>query len=140
MQVMLPMDGGYGKSKVFNRKKDTGRTPVGDSIRNLMLEYRAYNAKFDYGTLYEYAENIISENMYAYVDEKGREHLLTSEIIEHQRDESTVNKEYGFITCGSNKNRRNNTKGWQLLVTWKDGRSTWESLKDFKESNLVKVS
>ena len=32
------------------------------------------------------------------------------------------------------------TKGWKLLVEWKDGQSTWVPLKDLKESNPVKTT
>jgi hypothetical protein len=31
------------------------------------------------------------------------------------------------------------TKGWKLLVKWKDGTSTWVPLKDLKDSNLIEV-
>ena len=32
------------------------------------------------------------------------------------------------------------TRGWELLVQWKDGSVSWEKLKDLKESNLVEVA
>ena len=32
------------------------------------------------------------------------------------------------------------TKGWQLHVTWKDGTSSWEHLRNLKESNPLQVA
>ena len=32
------------------------------------------------------------------------------------------------------------TRGWELLVQWKDGSVSWEKLKDLKESNPVEVA
>jgi hypothetical protein len=32
------------------------------------------------------------------------------------------------------------TKGWKLLVEWKDGMMDWLPLKDLKESCLVQVA
>ena len=32
------------------------------------------------------------------------------------------------------------TKGWKLLVKWKDGQSSWIPLKDVKESHPIEVS
>ena len=36
---------------------------------------------------------------------------------------------------GSNAVHRRTTKGWQLLVQWKDRSTSWTLLKDLKESN-----
>ena len=41
---------------------------------------------------------------------------------------------------GSNAVHRRTTKGWQLLVQWKDRSTSWTPLKDLKESNPVEVA
>lgn len=41
---------------------------------------------------------------------------------------------------GSNPSVKRTTKGWKLLVQWRDGTSTWTPLKDLKESNPVQVA
>ena len=47
---------------------------------------------------------------------------------------------YAFITNKSGtKRRRETTKGWELLVRWKDGTTSWFPLKDMKESYPVKT-
>ena len=35
------------------------------------------------------------------------------------------------------KRHRPTTKGWEILVKWKDGSTTWIALKDMKESYPV---
>ena len=42
--------------------------------------------------LRKYAENIISDNMYAQFDIEGREHVLVREFIDHRSDDFSVNK------------------------------------------------
>jgi hypothetical protein len=37
------------------------------------------------------------------------------------------------------KRIRRTTKGWVLLLQWKDGSTTWFPLKDLKESNPIEV-
>ena len=74
--------------------------------------------------------------MYAQVDDKGIEH----EIIEHEGDDSDITKDDGCITCGFKEHNCNTSKGWHLLVTWTDGSSTWETLKNIKEFNPTEVS
>jgi hypothetical protein len=41
---------------------------------------------------------------------------------------------------GPNRHLRRTTKGWKLLIQWKDGTSTWERLANLKESNPVQVA
>jgi hypothetical protein len=42
----------------------------------------------------------------------------------------------GYIVVKNGKRRHKlTTKGWKLCVKWKDGSTSWEALKDLKESN-----
>jgi hypothetical protein len=50
-----------------------------------------------------------------------------------------LKKENMYLNASKRKPRRR-TKGWELLVLWKDGTMTWEPLKDLKESNPVQVA
>ena len=38
------------------------------------------------------------------------------------------------------KRRRPATKGWEILVKWKDGSTNWLALKDEKEKYLVQLA
>ena len=103
MQVMLPMYDGYGKANFVSRKRDVDGNPVGAINRNPFLESIFYTVEFDDGTLCKYAVTFIAESMYAQIDDEGREHLLMIKIIEHQRNNSAVKQEDGFINRGSKK-------------------------------------
>ena len=39
-----------------------------------------------------------------------------------------------------NKRRQETKKGWEICIHWKDGSSTWNQLKDVKESYPVKMA
>ena len=93
MQVMLTMDDGYRKAKFFGRKRDTGGKSVGSEKINPLLDSRVYTVHFDDGTLHQYAENIIANNMYAKVDDEGGEHILMIDITEYQSNISAVKQE-----------------------------------------------
>ena len=77
------------------------------------------------------------------VDTEGNEYILLQEICNHQKDGLAVAKDDKFVQDtrgGSNAVHRRTTKGWQLLVQWKDGSTSWIPLKDLKESNPVEVA
>ena len=45
-----------------------------------------------------------------------------------------------FISKTGRKSLIKTTKGWDFLRLWKDGSTTWDPLKDFKESNTVDIA
>ena len=81
--------------------------------------------------------------VYSQVDTEGNEFILLQEICNHQMDGLAVSKDDMFAQHtrgGSNAVHRRAMKGWQLLVQWKDGSTSWTRLKDWKESNPVDVA
>jgi hypothetical protein len=67
---------------------------------------------------------------------------LAKAIIDHKSEDGTaVRKDDGFETTNDGGWRRNQctTRGWKLLVTWKDGSTSWVPLKDLKESFPVQA-
>jgi hypothetical protein len=86
--------------------------------------------------------------MFAQVDDEGHQYLLLSKITDHKKDNRVVPVSSG-MTCSANTTCSANgwevpkvtrTRGWKLLVQWKDGSTSWEHLKDIKESNPIKVA
>ena len=51
-----------------------------------------------------------------------------------------VGDEQFIISKNRQKKLRKTTQGWKLCIEWKGGSTTWEPLKDLKESNLIEVS
>ena len=77
--------------------------------------------------------NAIAENMFSQVDEKGHCHVIMDEIIDFCTDGTQVSKDGAFVTLRYGaKRRKDTTKGWEVLVQWKDCSNTWNELKDVK--------
>ena len=96
---------------------------------------------FPDGSTDTYAANLIAENLYSQVDDEGRHFQLIDEITDHRKDGSALTKDDGFHTNKAGvKSKKTTTRGWVLLVTWKDGTSDWVKLKDLKDSNPIEVA
>ena len=79
--------------------------------------------------------------MFAQVYEEGNRHVLFDEIFEHRCDVNQVKMQDAFSTTTRGvKRRRPTTKGWEILVKWKDGSTTWLELKDMKEAYSVQLA
>jgi hypothetical protein len=80
-----------------------------------------------------------AENMFAQVDDEGNRHVLFEEIIDHRTDGTEVKQQDSFLTTrNGNKRRRETTKGWEILIQWKDGSRV--SMKDIKGLNPVQLA
>ncbi|KAL7551098.1 hypothetical protein ACHAWF_014292 [Thalassiosira exigua] len=91
---------------------------------------------FEDGTHDHLMANKIAENLYAQVDDEAREILRFADIIDHRKDLTALTKENGFIKVkGGGSKCIKTTKGWELLVEWKDGTSSWLPLRDAKEAS-----
>jgi hypothetical protein len=74
------------------------------------------------------------------VDSDGREFILMKEIVDHRSDGSAVPADDAYyVDPNGRKIRQMTTKGWKLLIKWKDGMMDWLTLKDLKESYTVQV-
>ncbi len=62
------------------------------------------------------------------------------EISDHRKNDTAVCIDDKYTHHGSNKVIRRTTQGWFLQVQWKDGTSSWEPLRNLKESNPVEVA
>ena len=93
------------------------------------------------GTVKEYTANIIAENIYSQTDSEGWQYFVLKEITNHQRCQGAVHKNDGYvISRNGNWHPKRTTHGWDLLVKWRDGQTTWVPLKDIKESNPLEVT
>ena len=70
---------------------------------------------------------------FSQVDAEGKQHFLLDCIADHNTngmelliDEAYINLKNGGC-C-----KLQTTKGWEILIQWKDGSTTWEPLKDIK--------
>ena len=142
MELALQRDGdGPEFAKVTKRLKDKDGLPIGTANDNPILDTRLYEVEYQDGYKASLAANAIAENMFAQVDEEGNRQALLDEIADHRTDGSEVKQQDAFITTRTGtKRRRDTTKGWEILCQWKDGSSTWITLKNMKNSYPVQLA
>ena len=128
-------------ARVTKRLEDANGLPIGLANENPILDTRMYEAEYLDGGRMSLAANSIAENLFTQIDDKGNQQVLMDEIIGHQSNEHVMKQQDAFITTKTGtKRRRETTKGWELLVQWKDGGTDWIALKDIKESYPVQVA
>ena len=78
--------------------------------------------------------------MFAQVDSERNRNVLFEGIIDHQNDRSGVNNQDYFnrIKIG-NKRQRKTTKGWEIIVQWKERRLNWIYLKEINNYYPVHI-
>ena len=142
MEVALPRDDtGPEFARVTTRLRDANGIPIGMANDNPILDTRIYEVEYLDGHKASLAANTIAENMFAQVDDEGNRHVLFDAITDHRVDGSELKHQEAFITSSNGgRRRRETTKGWEILLLWKDGSSSWEKLKDVKESYPVQLA
>jgi hypothetical protein len=142
MEIALPRDGeGPEFARVTKRLRDANGIPIGTANDNPILDTRVYEVEYLDGHKASLAANTIAENMFAQVDEEGNRFVLMDSIADHRVDGHQLGQEEAFIKSGDRgRRRRETTKGWEILVQWKDGSTSWEALKDIKESYPVQMA
>ena len=142
MELALPRDGeGPEFARVTKRLQDKDGLHIGTANDNPILDTRLYEVEYLDGHKASLAANAIAENLFAQIDEKGNRHVTIDSIMAHRVDGTQLTKENGFIISQNGGKRRiETTKGWEILLQWKDGTSTWEKLKDVKASYPVQLA
>ena len=75
------------------------------------------------------------------VDADGYHRQSLEGILDHSSDNRAVEKKNKCIfSKRGRRSMRQTTVGWKFRVKWKDGNTTWISLKDLKEYNPIEVS
>ena len=141
-KVMLPRDGiQFGKGIVLKRARDENGELIGKSNSNPVLDTSVYEVRFEDGAVERYHANIIAEHIYSQIDGDGYGRTLLDEIVDHRSDESAVPKSQGWYKGKNGQPKRiQTTKGWKLLVKFKDLTERWIKLKDLKESNPIELA
>ena len=142
MELALPRSGGEVEfARVVKRLRDKNGLPIGTANDNPILDTRVYEVEFPDGYRSSLAANAIAENLFAQVDEEGNRHVLFDEIIDHRTNGKEIKQQDAYVTMSNGtKRRRESTLGWEILIQWKDGSSTWVALKDVKESYPVQLA
>ena len=66
---------------------------------------------------------------------------MLDSIVDHRTNGEEITGSDAFIySSNGGKRRKETTKGWEILLQWKDGSTTWESMKDVKECYPVQLA
>jgi hypothetical protein len=141
-EVILPKGDQYLLGTITARKHDIHGNPLGRGNSKPIFDSRVYQVKFPYGHTQEFSTtNTIAHNQYSQLDNEGNQFLLLDKIINYQMSDNAIDNNNRFqVSHNGNLHPRRTTKGWRLCVTWKDGSTSWETLKDLKEAYPVQVA
>jgi hypothetical protein len=138
-QVLIPTDGHEILGQVISRKRDSEGNPIGKGNSNPKVDTRLYQVMFPDGNVVEYSENVITECIYYQVDDEGRQYMLMDEIVDWKKT-NEARETIPQVSHNGNVHPHRTTKGIKLCIKWKDGSTSWENLKDLKESYPLQVA
>ena len=122
MEVALPRDTeGPDFARVTKRLKDANDLPIGTDNENPILDTRVYEVEYVDGHKASLTANAIAQNIFAQVNDEGNRHVLFDEIIDHRHTALALKQADTFIvTSSGNRRRQETTKGWDMLIRWKN--------------------
>ena len=140
-EVLMPQGDSRVKCKVKRRHKSDDGQVTGQFHQNPMLNSIIYDVEFPNGAVREYGANIIAENMYSTLDEHGHQQQIMDGILDHSKDDTAVSMEDKYLITKSGQRRlRKSTRGWKLLVRWKDESEEWIPLRILKETYPCQIA
>ena len=108
---------------------------------NPLFDTHEYKIEFTDGSHEKYTSNIIAENIFAQVDDEGHQFQIIDKITDHHKDNSAVPISDSMIQNANGMAKpKKTTRGWELLMQFKDGSMDWVKLKDLKALNLIKLA
>jgi hypothetical protein len=119
------------RGRVVKRSRGLDGKPIGCAHSNVLFDFREYEVKFTDGSQEKYQANVIAENLYAQVDDEGRQFSVLEEIVDHSKDNMAVPISEGTVrSANGTEKAKVTTRGWKLLCRFKDGSMDWVKLKD----------
>jgi hypothetical protein len=139
-EILLPLGGVLRRGKVISCKRDADGDTVGRAHDRPILNTRTYDIEFNDGTIAELTAIKISECMYAQCDPGGNQYVLLDCFVDFDKSLITISLANQNIVVKGRPSKRCNTYGWKICCQWKDGSTTWESLKDLKKSHPLEMA
>ena len=83
----------------------------------------------------------ITENLFSQVNEEGNRFVVFDDIVNCCVDGTENMQQDAFIISNNGgKILRETTKGWEIIIQLKYGSTTWESMRNVKECNPLKLA
>ena len=137
--IILPRGDRSELGRVIDRKRNADGLYIGRKHKMPALDSRVYVVEFQDGEQVDISYNTIAEHLYSQVDADGNQYQIFKEIIGHRKGKNAVDKADQYTYHNGKKSKKKTTTGWDLEIEWKDGSSSWISLKEMKNSNPVEV-
>ena len=138
--VILPRGNRSELGRVTGRKRNEEGLYVGRKHKIPTLDSRVYVVEYADGEQVDISYNTLAEHLYSQVDTEGNQYQIFKEIVNHRRRKGAVDKADQFTHYQGKKSKKKTTAGWDLEVEWRDGSTSWLSLKELKNSNSVEVA
>jgi hypothetical protein len=126
-------------AKLKSRMRDSDGKVVGKADPNPILDTRTYEVEFLDGEIAELTANAIAEAMYSACDHGSKEYLLFDCFVDYKRSDKAITKE-GQAMVHNGKKAMTFDSRLASVCEWLDGSTSWQSLKDLKESYPLRVA
>ena len=123
-----------------SRKQNLDGNLVGVANPYPIKDTCTYEVEFPDGEIAELIANAIAEAMYAQCDDNRKEYLLFDCIVDHKKGGKALTNATQSFSHNGKECMRRSTVGWHLCVQWLDGSTSWQSLRDLKESYPLQVA
>ena len=142
MELLMDRGGNTPElARVVKRLCDDDGNPIGTAHENPILDTRMYELEYDNGYTIPVSANLIAENLFHQVNDEGHRMMVLDEVIGHRTDGTEIGEKDAYnISKVGKRRRKKTTKGHHILLKWKDGSSTWNTLKDVKDSYPVQLA
>ena len=106
-----------------------------------MINTVIYNVETSDDNIRKYTANVIAENLWNQVDDDAYKFHIIYETIRHRKNDNVISKDDGFYETKTGVKRKLiTTKVWDVQVRWETGETSYISLKDIKENNIIKIT
>ncbi len=121
-------------AKVRKILYDEDGRPIGSAHSNPFLDSRKYEVEYADGHVEELTANIIAENLFAQVDEEGRQQMTLGAIMDHRVSQEAVPRSHGTYVNHHGETAKNDD-AWMGVACRVEGRI--HRLGDFKRLERV---
>ena len=136
MELTLDWGGDRPKfSRVKKRLKDANERPIVIANENPILDSHMYEVEYNDGHTESLEANLITDDLFTHVHQAGNRFTILDSITGKRAYGTQVLQQYEFVhTSTGTKIRVNTTNGWEICIQWKNGSTTWNTLKHVKYS------
>ena len=128
-------------SRVNTRLEDNDGRPTRIAADNPILDTRMVEVEYSDGYKTTMKANSISSNLFSQVNQDGQRFVLFVAIIDSCTNGTHIKEGHSFIHMSNgNKRSRETTKRWEVCIQCKDRISSWNQVKDIKESLPVHLA